>query len=84
MWIRKCWPLGLTLLVTTCATTGTNHEHPAARNYCPPPDPRAVCAGWQPIITHANDLNVMDPRTIEEIDQHNRHGMDMGCWKPHA
>ncbi|HET7332346.1 hypothetical protein [Dyella sp.] len=50
--------------------------------YCPAPDPRAVCAGWEPIITHGNDLKVMDPRTIAEMDAHNQHGVDMGCWKP--
>jgi|GEM_PF-3256304 len=84
MLIRKFYPVALMLLLTTCASTGTNPDYPRARNYCPPPDPRAACAGWEPIITHGKDLQVMDPRTVEEIDAHNRHGLDMGCWKSHA
>lgn len=51
-------------------------------DYCPKPEPQAVCAGWSPIITHADDLKLLDPRTIQEIDAHNTYGMVKGCWAP--
>jgi len=59
-------------------TAPTKSVPPSA--YCPKPDASAICAGWVPIITHADDLKLMDPRTIEEIDAHNGYGLLKGCW----
>lgn len=67
----------LPLLVTTCATTGQN---PKPSSYCPKPNPHAVCVGWQPIYLHADDYAKVDPRTVLEIDEHNKYGVKMGCW----
>lgn len=66
------------LCVVTCGTTGP--QKIKASDYCPKPDPHAVCAGWKPILLRADDYARIDPRTALEIDRHNRHGMDMGCW----
>lgn len=67
-------------LLFGCAAPNPKLPPPSA--YCPKPDPQTVCAGWQPIITHGADLAILDGRTIEEIDAHNRYGVQRGCWKP--
>lgn len=66
-------------LLGGCATSASKPLPLSA--YCPKPDPQAVCAGWQPIYTHAADLALMNARTIEEIDAHNRYGAQRGCWE---
>lgn len=71
--------LALPLLVTTCASTGQPKTDPSA--YCPKPDPHAACAGWRPILLHADDYARIDPRTLLEIDQHNQYGLQKSCWK---
>lgn len=66
-------------LLFGCAAPNPKGPSPSA--YCPKPDPKAICAGWQPIITHGSDLALMDPATVEEIDAHNMYGLARGCWK---
>lgn len=74
--------LAVTAAALLFGCVGPNPKPLPPSAYCPKPDPHAVCAGWQPIITHGSDLALMDPATIEEIDAHNNYGMIKGCWKP--
>ena len=41
----------------------------------------AICTGWQPIILHGHDADVLDARTVAEILAHDKYGVAIGCWK---
>lgn len=65
----------LVLLLQGCGTSGRVIDTPK----CPPPDPKAVCAGWHPILVDRAD--VVTDFTAKGILAHNEYGEAMGCWK---
>lgn len=65
----------LTPLLASCATTAGRGIDAAALQ-------RAQCAAWKPIYVASKDV-LTDP-TAKAILDHDRTGVELGCWKAPA
>lgn len=68
--------LVLTLLLASCVTAGAGKPQTA----CPPPDNRAMCAAFAPILVSKDD--VLTDGTAKQILAHNLTGEVLCGWNP--